>query len=155
MSGIYLIVWRFFKKFVIADTCAIYVNEIFDANKEFNSLTLSLGAIYFAFQIYGDFSGYSDIAIGTSRLFGFDLMKNFNDPYFSRNISEFWRRWHISLSTGFRDYLYIPLGGSRVGLWKKLRNVFVIFIVSGFGMERIGHLLYGGGLMHFFLFQSY
>ena len=94
--------------------------------------TLVLGAIFFTFQIYGDFSGYSDIAIGTSRLFGFDLKQNFNFPYFSRDIAEFWRRWHISLSTWFRDYLYIPLGGSRGGTWMKVRNTFIIFIVSGF-----------------------
>jgi len=94
--------------------------------------TLVLGALFFTFQIYGDFSGYSDIAIGTSRLFGFDLMRNFNFPYFSRDIAEFWRRWHISLSTWFRDYLYIPLGGSRGGTWMKVRNTFMIFIVSGF-----------------------
>jgi D-alanyl-lipoteichoic acid acyltransferase DltB (MBOAT superfamily) len=91
-----------------------------------------LGAIYFAFQIYGDFSGYSDIAIGTARLFGIRLMTNFRTPYFSRDIAEFWRRWHISLSTWFRDYLYIPLGGSRVGKWKAVRNTFIIFLVSGF-----------------------
>jgi D-alanyl-lipoteichoic acid acyltransferase DltB (MBOAT superfamily) len=91
-----------------------------------------LGAVYFAFQIYGDFSGYSDIAIGTAKLFGIQLMTNFKTPYFSRDIAEFWRRWHISLSTWFRDYLYIPLGGSRVGKWKSVRNVFIIFLVSGF-----------------------
>ncbi|MCK5457141.1 MAG: MBOAT family protein, partial [Melioribacteraceae bacterium] len=89
------------------------------------------GALFFTFQIYGDFSGYSDIAIGTARLFGFDIMRNFAFPYFSRDIAEFWRRWHISLSTWFRDYLYIPLGGSRSGIWTNVRNVFIIFIVSG------------------------
>jgi len=93
---------------------------------------LVLGALFFTFQIYGDFSGYSDIAIGTSRLFGFNLMQNFKFPYFSRDIAEFWRRWHMSLSTWFRDYLYIPLGGSRGGTWMKVRNTFLIFIVSGF-----------------------
>jgi len=97
-----------------------------------NSLSLLLGGIYFAFQIYGDFSGYSDIAIGTSRLFGIDLMRNFKYPYFSRDIAEFWRRWHISLSTWFRDYLYIPLGGSKGNKWFSIRNVFAIFLVSGF-----------------------
>ena len=97
-----------------------------------NGSTLVLGAIFFTFQIYGDFSGYSDIAIGTSRLFGFDLKQNFATPYFSRDIAEFWRRWHISLSTWFRDYLYIPLGGSRGGTWMKVRNTFAIFLVSGF-----------------------
>ena len=132
ISGIHLILWGLFKKVVIADSCAIYVNSIFDNYHEHNSLTLALGAVYFAFQIYGDFSGYSDIAIGTARLLGFDLMRNFNLPYFSRDIAEFWRRWHISLSTWFRDYVYIPLGGSRVNKWKQLRNVFIIFLVSGF-----------------------
>ena len=97
-----------------------------------NGSSLVLGAIFFTFQIYGDFSGYSDIAIGTSRLFGFDLMRNFAFPYFSRDIAEFWRRWHISLSTWFRDYLYIPLGGSKGGLSMKIRNTFIIFLVSGF-----------------------
>ena len=97
-----------------------------------NGSSLALGAIFFSFQIYGDFSGYSDIAIGTSRLFGFDLKQNFSYPYFSRDIAEFWRRWHISLSTWFRDYLYIPLGGSKGGVWMKIRNTFIIFLVSGF-----------------------
>jgi len=132
ISGIHLILWGLFKKIVIADSCAIYVNAIFDDYENMNSATLLLGAVYFAFQIYGDFSGYSDIAIGTGRLFGFDLMRNFNFPYFSRNIAEFWRRWHISLSTWFRDYLYIPLGGSRGSKWQQVRNVFIIFLVSGF-----------------------
>lgn len=132
ISGIHLILWGLFKKIVIADSCAIYVNAIFNNSENMNSASLLLGAFYFAFQIYGDFSGYSDIAIGTGRLFGFDLMRNFNFPYFSRNIGEFWRRWHISLSTWFRDYLYIPLGGSRGSKWQRVRNVFIIFLVSGF-----------------------
>lgn len=131
-SGIQLIIWGLFKKVVIADSCAVYVNVIFDDYQNMNSLTLILGAVYFAFQIYGDFSGYSDMAIGISKLFGFDLMRNFNYPYFSRDIAEFWRRWHISLSTWFRDYLYIPLGGSKGNKWQQVRNVFVIFLVSGF-----------------------
>ena len=109
-----------------------YANMIFNNSSEYSGAALVLGAILFTFQIYGDFSGYSDIAIGTSRLFGFDLMQNFNFPYFSRDMAEFWRRWHISLSTWFRDYLYIPLGGSRGSMTKKVRNTFVIFIVSGF-----------------------
>lgn len=132
MSGLYLIVWGLFKKIVIADTCATYVTTIFDNYETMNTLSLFLGAVYFAFQIYGDFSGYSDIAIGGSRILGFDLKQNFNKPYFSRNIAEFWRRWHISLSTWFRDYLYIPLGGSRGKPLLKIRNVFIIFLVSGF-----------------------
>jgi D-alanyl-lipoteichoic acid acyltransferase DltB (MBOAT superfamily) len=126
------ILWGLFKKVVIADNCAEYANLIFNNYQDYNGSTLLLGAIFFTFQIYGDFSGYSDIAIGTSRLFGFDLKQNFATPYFSRDIAEFWRRWHISLSTWFRDYLYIPLGGSRGGTWMKVRNTFIIFLVSGF-----------------------
>ena len=132
VSGLRLILWGMFKKVVVADTCAIYVNDIFANYTQYSGPTLILGAVFFAFQIYGDFSGYSDIAIGTARLFGIRLMTNFKTPYFSRDIAEFWRRWHISLSTWFRDYLYIPLGGSRVGKWKAVRNTFVIFLVSGF-----------------------
>ncbi|MBB4803641.1 D-alanyl-lipoteichoic acid acyltransferase DltB (MBOAT superfamily) [Flavobacterium nitrogenifigens] len=131
-EGVYQIVWGLVKKVVIADTCAVYANAIFDHYNSMNSFSLILGAIYFAFQIYGDFSGYSDIALGVSKLFGLDLLRNFNYPYFSRDIAEFWRRWHISLSSWFRDYLYIPLGGSKGGLWMKIRNTFIIFIVSGF-----------------------
>ena len=132
IDGLRQILWGFFKKVVIADNCASFVNIIFDDYTSFSSSTLILGAVLFAFQIYGDFSGYSDIAIGTSRLFGFNLMQNFSFPYFSRDIAEFWRRWHISLSTWFRDYLYIPLGGSRGSQGNQVRNVFIIFIVSGF-----------------------
>jgi D-alanyl-lipoteichoic acid acyltransferase DltB (MBOAT superfamily) len=132
VSGLRQILWGLFKKIVIADNCAEFANIIFNNSADYSGSTLILGAIFFTFQIYGDFSGYSDIAIGTSRLFGFDLMRNFNFPYFSRDIAEFWRRWHISLSTWFRDYLYIPLGGSRGGTWMKVRNTFIIFIVSGF-----------------------
>ena len=132
MIGVRQIIWGLFKKIVIADTCAQYANAIFENYQQYSSLTLALGAVYFAFQIYGDFSGYSDIAIGSARLFGFQLMTNFRYPYFSRDIAEFWRRWHISLSTWFRDYLYIPLGGSKGGKYNVLRNVFIIFIVSGF-----------------------
>ncbi|MEY8848683.1 MBOAT family protein [Psychroserpens sp. XS_ASV72] len=131
-DGLRQMLWGFFKKMVIADNCAIYVNDIFNNSSDYSGSTLVLGAFLFAFQIYGDFSGYSDIAIGTSRLFGFDLMKNFNFPYFSRDIAEFWRRWHISLSTWFRDYLYIPLGGSKGSRSRIVRNVFIIFLVSGF-----------------------
>jgi D-alanyl-lipoteichoic acid acyltransferase DltB (MBOAT superfamily) len=131
-EGIYQIVWGLVKKMVVADTCAQYANEIFDHYTTMNSLSLILGAIYFAFQIYGDFSGYSDIALGTSKLFGIDLLRNFNYPYFSRDIAEFWRRWHISLSSWFRDYLYIPVGGSKWSKWNQVRNVFLIFVISGF-----------------------
>jgi alginate O-acetyltransferase complex protein AlgI len=117
---------------VVADTCATYANAIFDHYQSMNTLSLILGAVYFAFQIYGDFSGYSDMALGVSKLFGLDLLRNFNFPYFSRDIAEFWRRWHISLSSWFRDYLYIPLGGSKGSKVLQVRNVFIIFVVSGF-----------------------
>jgi alginate O-acetyltransferase complex protein AlgI len=132
IDGLRQILWGLFKKVVIGDNCAKYANYIFDNSADLNGSTLVLGAVFFTFQIYGDFSGYSDIAIGVSRLFGFNLKQNFAFPYFSRDIAEFWRRWHISLSTWFRDYLYIPLGGSRGELAKTIRNVFIIFIVSGF-----------------------
>lgn len=131
-SGFYLIIWGLFKKVVIADNCAFFVNQIFDDPGGYSSMELFFGAVLFAFQIYGDFSGYSDIAIGVARLFGFSLMTNFAFPYFSRDIAEFWRRWHISLSTWFRDYVYIPLGGSRGTSWQGLRNVMIVFLVSGF-----------------------
>lgn len=131
VDGMRLILWGFFKKIVIADTCAGKVDLIFQNHETLPSSSLWLGAILFTFQIYGDFSGYSDIAIGVAKLFGINLMKNFNFPYFSRDIAEFWRRWHISLSTWFRDYIYIPLGGSRNGKWNGLRNTLIIFTVSG------------------------
>ncbi len=131
-DGLRQILWGLFKKIVIADNCAEYANEIFNNSSEYSGSTLVFGALFFTFQIYGDFSGYSDIAIGTSRLFGFNLKQNFAFPYFSRDIAEFWRRWHISLSTWFRDYLYIPLGGSRGNRFITVRNIFIIFIVSGF-----------------------
>jgi len=132
VDGLRQILWGLFKKVVIADNCAEVVNQIFNNSEDYSGSTLALGAVLFAFQIYGDFSGYSDIAIGTSRLFGFNLKQNFAFPYFSRDIAEFWRRWHISLSTWFRDYVYIPLGGSRGSKLQQIRNVFIIFIVSGF-----------------------
>ena len=132
VDGMRQILWGLFKKVVIADNCAVFANHAFNNPADLNGSTLVFGAIFFTFQIYGDFSGYSDIAIGTSRLFGFNLKQNFATPYFSRDIAEFWRRWHISLSTWFRDYLYIPLGGSRGRIWQKVRNTFIIFIVSGF-----------------------
>lgn len=132
VDGLRQILWGLFKKMVIADNCAELANHVFNNSAELNGSTLVLGVFFFSFQIYGDFSGYSDIAIGTAKLFGIKLMQNFAFPYFSRDIAEFWRRWHISLSSWFRDYLYIPLGGSRCGTWQKVRNTFVIFIVSGF-----------------------
>jgi len=132
VDGMRQILWGLFKKMVVADNCAVYVNQVFSIYTEVQGSTLLLAAIFFAFQIYGDFSGYSDIAIGTAKLFGIKLMRNFNVPYFSRDIAEFWRRWHISLTTWFRDYVYIPLGGSRVSKGKVIRNTFIIFLVSGF-----------------------
>jgi alginate O-acetyltransferase complex protein AlgI len=132
VDGMRQILWGLFKKMVIADNCGELANQIFNNYTQYDGVTLVFGAIFFSFQIYGDFSGYSDIAIGTSRLFGFNLKRNFAFPYFSRDVAEFWRRWHISLSTWFRDYIYIPLGGSDGGMNKKLKNTFIIFLVSGF-----------------------
>ncbi len=130
-NGLKLILWGFFKKLVIADGLAPIVDDIFVGYANHSAITLVMGVFFFAFQIYGDFSGYSDIAIGTAKLFGIELSSNFKFPYFSRNIAEFWRRWHISLSIWFRDYLYIPLGGSKKGIKISIRNVFIIFLVSG------------------------
>lgn len=132
VDGLRQILWGLFKKMVIADNCATYADILFSQPGSYEGLALFFGAIMFAFQIYGDFSGYTDIAAGTARLFGFDLLKNFSYPYFSKSIGEFWKRWHISLSSWFRDYLYIPLGGSRVSKAVTIRNVFIIFLVSGF-----------------------
>lgn len=132
VDGCRQILWGLFKKMVVADNCAYAANLIWDNAADESGFALLLGAIFFTFQIYGDFSGYSDIAIGTARLFGINLMQNFNFPYFSRDIAEFWRRWHISLTTWFRDYIYIPLGGSREGKGKAFRNTVIIFLVSGF-----------------------
>jgi alginate O-acetyltransferase complex protein AlgI len=131
-EGCRLILWGMFKKIMIADRLAPIVNTMFANYHQYNGISLIVGTIAFSFQIYGDFSGYSDIAIGTAKLFGFELLSNFKFPYFSRDIAEFWRRWHISLSSWFRDYLYIPLGGSKQGKLKAVRNTFIIFLVSGF-----------------------
>jgi len=132
VKGLKQILWGLFKKMVIADNCSEYANLIFNHAGDYSASTLLSGALFFTFQIYGDFSGYSDIAIGAARLLGFDLLRNFSFPYFSRDIAEFWRRWHISLSSWFRDYLYIPLGGSKGSNWKKIRNICIVFLVSGF-----------------------
>ena len=132
VDGLRQILWGLFKKMVIADNCAEYANMIFGNSSEFSGSSHLLGVIFFTFQIYGDFSGYSDIALGTARLFGIELLRNFAFPFFSRDTAEYWRRWHISLSSWFRDYLYIPLGGSKGGTWMKVRNTFIIFTVSGF-----------------------
>jgi alginate O-acetyltransferase complex protein AlgI len=130
-DGMRQILWGFFKKVVIADACAPLVDQIFDPSANWGASTLLWGAFLFAFQIYCDFSGYSDIAIGVGRLFGFELMRNFAFPYFSRDIAEFWRRWHISLNTWFRDYVYIPLGGSKGTVRIRIRNILAIFLLSG------------------------
>ena len=150
-TGFQLILWGLFKKMVIADNCAYWGDLIFADPSPYSSLVLALGVVLFAFQIYGDFSGYSDIAIGTGRLLGFELRKNFGYPYFSRDLAEFWRRWHISLSTWFRDYLYIPLGGSRVTKLNQVRNVLVIFLVSGL-WHGANWTFVAWGLMHALLF---
>jgi len=131
IDGLRQILWGLFKKVAIANTAAEYANQVFDAPAGASGSTIAVGAIFYSIQIYCDFSGYSDIALGTARLFGIELVKNFDFPYFSRDIAEFWRRWHISLNSWFRDYIYIPLGGSRGGVTTKIRNTFAIFLVSG------------------------
>jgi len=151
VDGLRQILWGLFKKIVVADNCASFANNIFETYQTQSGSTLLLGAVFFAFQIYGDFSGYSDIALGTAKLFGIELLRNFAFPYFSRDIAEFWRRWHISLTTWFRDYLYIPLGGSRGGKWKAIRNTFIIFIVSGF-WHGANWTFIAWGAFHAFLF---
>lgn len=131
VDGLRQVLWGLFKKIVIADGCSGYVNEIFNHHHEYGGSTLLLGSVLFAFQIYGDFSGYSDIALGSAKLLSINLIQNFKFPYFSRDVAEFWRRWHISLSTWFRDYVYIPLGGSSGGTTTVIRNTFIIFLISG------------------------
>ena len=153
IDGLRQILWGLFKKVVIADQCATYVNTIFDGG-DYSGSTLVLGAFLFALQIYGDFSGYSDIALGVARLFGIELLRNFAFPYFSRDIAEFWRRWHISLSTWFRDYLYIPLGGSKGGMGMKIRNTFIIFVVSGFWHGANWTFIIWGALNALFIMPS-
>jgi D-alanyl-lipoteichoic acid acyltransferase DltB (MBOAT superfamily) len=154
VDGMRQILWGLFKKMVIADSCAAYVNPIFENYQDQTGGTLLLGVVFFAFQIYGDFSGYSDIAIGTARLFGFKLMRNFNFPYFSRDIAEFWRRWHISLTTWFRDYIYIPLGGSRMSKIKNIRNIFIIFLISGFWHGANWTFICWGGINALYMIPS-
>lgn len=132
VDGLRQMLWGFFKKIVVADTCALYVDRVYGDMYGYSGATLAIAAVLFSVQIYGDFSGYSDIAIGTAKLFGIRLRRNFDMPYFSRDIAEFWRRWHVSLTTWFRDYVYIPLGGSRVGRGRLVFNTFVIFLLSGF-----------------------
>jgi alginate O-acetyltransferase complex protein AlgI len=154
IDGLRQILWGLFKKIVIADQCAEYVNVCFEESHNLNASSLILGAVFFSFQIYGDFSGYSDIALGTARLFGIELLKNFNYPYFSRDIAEFWRRWHISLSSWFKDYLYIPLGGSKGSTWLKIRNTFIIFLVSGFWHGANWTFIFWGFLNALFIIPS-
>jgi D-alanyl-lipoteichoic acid acyltransferase DltB (MBOAT superfamily) len=146
VDGLRQILWGMFKKVVIADGCAFFANEVFNNSLNHNGSAHILGAFFFSIQIYGDFSGYSDIALGTARLLGFDLLKNFSFPYFSRDIAEFWRRWHISLSSWFKDYVYIPLGGSQGGLFNKIRNTFIIFLLSGFWHGANWTFIFWGGL---------
>lgn len=146
IEGLKLMLWGMFKKVIIADSLAITVNDIFHNYSSFNAFTLILGAIGFSFQIYCDFSGYSEIALGTAKLFGFELLSNFKFPYFSRDIAEFWRRWHVSLSCWFKDYLYIPLGGSKYGKAKTVRNTFIIFLVSGFWHGASWNFIVWGGI---------
>ncbi|MBL7700554.1 MAG: MBOAT family protein [Chitinophagaceae bacterium] len=130
-DGLRQILWGLFKKIVIADNCALLVNDTFDNPDGYSSLSLIIGAVFFAFQIYCDFSGYTDIALGSARLLGFELLRNFNYPYFARDIAEFWRRWHISLTSWFKDYVYIPLGGNRGAKSKTIRNTIIVFLLSG------------------------
>jgi alginate O-acetyltransferase complex protein AlgI len=146
VSGLRLMLWGFFKKMVIADNLSIVADNVFNNPAEQNSLTFFLGALFFTFQIYADFSGYSDIAIGSARVMGYDLMKNFNLPYIAQSIRDFWDRWHISLSTWFRDYLYIPLGGSRVGAARKRMNILAVFLVSGLWHGASWNFVVWGGL---------
>ena len=146
VEGCKLILWGMFKKVVIADSLAGIADNAFNNYHSLNGISLIIGAIAFSFQIYGDFSGYSDIALGTAKLFGFELLSNFKFPYFSRDIAEFWRRWHISLSSWFRDYLYIPLGGSKHGKLKAVRNTFIIFLVSGFWHGASWNFIIWGGI---------
>lgn len=151
VSGLKLMLWGFFKKLVIADRLAFYVNAVYNNVDQHGGLSFFLATIFFAFQIYCDFSGYSDIAIGVARVMGFDLMKNFNRPYFAKNIAEFWGRWHISLSTWFKDYLYIPLGGNRVSIPKWYFNLFIVFLISGLWHGANWTYLVWGALNGFYL----
>ncbi len=154
VTGVRLIIWGLFKKIIIADNAGIIVDGIFENYETQSAFSLILGAFLFAFQIYCDFSGYSDIAIGTGRLFGFDLRMNFHFPYLSKNIREFWQRWHISLSGWFRDYLYIPLGGNRISRTNTYLNIFIVFLVSGFWHGANWTFIFWG-FIHALLFLPY
>jgi D-alanyl-lipoteichoic acid acyltransferase DltB (MBOAT superfamily) len=153
-SGLKLMLWGLFKKVVIADRLAVLVNQVYAAPREYAGIQLITATVFFAFQIYCDFSGYSDIAIGAAQVMGFRLMKNFNRPYFSKSIGEFWKRWHISLSTWFRDYVYIPLGGNRVGKWRWQYNLFITFLLSGLWHGANWTYILWGGLNGFYLVSS-
>lgn len=153
VDGLRQILWGLFKKIVIADNCAILVNGIFENYNDVPASTLLLGAFFFTIQIYGDFSGYSDIAIGCAKLLGVQLGDNFNYPYFSRDIAEFWRKWHISLTTWFRDYVYIPLGGNRCTKIKVIRNTFIVFLVSGLWHGANWTFIVWGGIMQCFFYH--
>ena len=154
VDGFILMVWGFFKKVVIADRLAVVVNHVYNNVPEYSGLSFLIASYCFAFQIYCDFSGYSDIAIGSAKIMGFDLMKNFDRPYFSKSISEFWKRWHISLSSWFRDYLYIPLGGNRVKKWRWNANIMIVFLLSGLWHGANWTFLIWGGLHGFYLLFS-
>ena len=153
-NGLKLILWGFFKKVVVADRLALYVSAIYDHPGQYQGIPVILATYFFAFQIYCDFSGYSDIAIGCARVMGFNLMKNFDRPYFSKSISEFWRRWHISLSTWFRDYLYIPLGGNRVSMTRWYINIMIVFLLSGLWHGANWTFIIWGGLHGFYILAS-
>ncbi|MBL4653924.1 MAG: MBOAT family protein, partial [Flavobacteriales bacterium] len=151
VDGLRLMLWGFFKKIVIADRLAVYVNQVYNHPGWYDGFTVIFATVFFAFQIYCDFSGYSDIAIGSARIMGYDLMDNFNRPYFSKSIREFWSRWHISLSTWFRDYLYIPLGGNRVVKWRWHYNLFITFLISGLWHGANWTFIVWGGLHGIYL----
>jgi len=150
-NGLKLMLWGYFKKVVIADRLAIYVNQVYNHPADYQGWPLIIATCFFAFQIYCDFSGYSDIAIGSAQVMGFKLMDNFKQPYFSKSVAEFWRRWHISLSTWFRDYLYIPLGGNRVGKWHWYFNIFIVFLISGLWHGANWTFVVWGGLHGFYV----
>jgi len=155
VDGLRQILWGLVKKIVIADNCAVYVNSIFEAPNQYSGSSLFVGCLLFSFQIYGDFSGYSDIALGTARMLGFELFQNFSFPYFSKSSSEFWKRWHISLSSWFRDYVYIPLGGSRGSKFQSIRNVLIVFLLSGFWHGANFTFLFWGFLHVLFFLPSF
>lgn len=153
-NGLKIMIWGFFKKVVIADRLAVFVDKVYNNVNEFTGIPLIIATFFFAIQIYCDFSGYSDIAIGAAKVMGYNLMVNFNRPYFSKSISEFWKRWHISLSTWFRDYLYIPLGGNRVSRWRWYFNLFITFVISGIWHGANWTFIIWGALHGFYMLFS-